>query len=163
MEHVGKVRSIVCFVAFHKNIKKMQVFYGTSRLYKYSMNSPYTYICIWLHFRRGRAIFFTSILAVRDLISFVDQATPGFELGKRGFAVPRLTTRPCRQNDTNKIDIDGNLLLEDLLNPSFSLWFELDLTVSLSFSKRTKSFCFRSSGSLDCIAFQNRHTALNLI
>ncbi|OMP07079.1 hypothetical protein CCACVL1_01381, partial [Corchorus capsularis] len=24
-------------------------------------------------------------------------ATPGFELGNKGFAVPRLTARPCRQ------------------------------------------------------------------
>lgn len=31
---------------------------------------------------------------------FADEATPGFELGNKGFAVPRLTARPCRQNDT---------------------------------------------------------------
>ncbi|OMP07206.1 hypothetical protein CCACVL1_00693, partial [Corchorus capsularis] len=29
-------------------------------------------------------------------------ATPGFELGNKGFAVPRLTARPCRQKTTNK-------------------------------------------------------------
>ena len=34
------------------------------------------------------------------ILLFVDEATPGFELGKKGFAVPRLTARPCRQNDT---------------------------------------------------------------
>lgn len=37
----------------------------------------------------------------RDFKFFVDQATPGFELGKKGFAVLCLTTRPCRQNATN--------------------------------------------------------------
>lgn len=37
----------------------------------------------------------------RDFEFFVDQATPGFELGKKGFAVLCLTTRPCRQNATN--------------------------------------------------------------
>ena len=34
------------------------------------------------------------------ILLFVAEATPGFELGKKGFAVPRLTARPCRQNDT---------------------------------------------------------------
>ena len=32
---------------------------------------------------------------------FQNQATPGFELGNKGFAVLRLTTRPCRQKNTN--------------------------------------------------------------
>lgn len=83
MEHVGKVRSIVCFVVFHKNIKKKCKSFIEPPDYDYTSE-----------------IFVTSILAVRDFTSFADQATPGFELEKKGICSPRLTTPPCRQNDT---------------------------------------------------------------
>lgn len=71
---------------------------------------------------------------IRDFRSFVDQATPRFEPGKKGFAVLRLTARPCRQ----KIDdnITSFLVGGGLLNFFF---FLLASWISFALTKRNNS------------------------
>lgn len=67
--------------------------------------------------------------------------------GEKGFAVPRLTTRPCRQNDTKQTGRNYPFLV-DYWTVSFLFLFDLDLDFYLShrysLSKHTtpKNFSF---------------------
>lgn len=75
---------------------------------------------------------------IRYFTSFVDQATPGFELGKRGFAVPRLTTRPCRQGDTKQtkkfpflwlgLDLSLRFIFYSILKRTLLKFFHLSIS-----------------------------------
>lgn len=68
---------------------------------------------------------------------FVDEAAPGFELGKKGFAVPRLTARPCRQNDT-KYWIGSISSIDSILQHTISKTKNRKTLLSFSIERKSK-------------------------
>lgn len=61
----------------------------------------------------SRALFLFLLMLCKDSVTYIISASKGFSgfywsgdtriwTGEKGFAVPRLTTRPCRQNEKNR-------------------------------------------------------------